>query len=312
MTIFSPDGAYAYVCSSFNPETVVVAVAERRVVATVAQASPFCPDIAATPDGAQVWFTLKDIGAVQVFEARPPFRLLKTLETGPITNHVNVARTAGGTFAYVTVGGLNAVKVFRTDDFAPVATVPVGSLPHGLWPSGDGTRIYVGLENADALAAIDTRTNTVLATIPIGQAPQALVYVPNAVPAGDGRQNLQALGLAGEAAHLALAPPGAATGAPPTSVALFDQGLSQVLQAAVTGLAPKQPYVLALAADPSGNGPLQPLAGFTTNPAGAAIVSAVGPIRQIVRSDAANARRYLVIVAGTAAQPGSVAQIQVK
>ena len=26
------------------------------------QESPFCPNIAATPDGKQVWFTLKDIG----------------------------------------------------------------------------------------------------------------------------------------------------------------------------------------------------------------------------------------------------------
>ncbi|WP_447514062.1 hypothetical protein, partial [Clostridioides difficile] len=75
---------------------------------------------------------------------------------------------------------------------------------HGLWPSGDGTRIYVGLENADALAAIDTLTNTVTATIPIGQAPQALAYVPNAVPQGDGMQNLQPLGVAGQAAHLTL------------------------------------------------------------------------------------------------------------
>jgi hypothetical protein len=31
-----------------------------------------------------------------------------------------------------------------------------------------------------------------------------------------------------------------------TSVSLFDQGLAQVLQAAVTGLEPKQPYVLSL------------------------------------------------------------------
>jgi DNA-binding transcriptional MerR regulator len=52
------------------------------------------------------------------------------------------------------------VKVFRTDDFSQVATIPVGALPHGLWPSGDGTRIYVGLENGDGVTAIDTLTNT--------------------------------------------------------------------------------------------------------------------------------------------------------
>src|ERR1700692_4961660 len=173
MTIFSPDGKYGYVCSSFTPETVVVSVANHQIVARVAQASPFCPNIAATPDGSQVWFTLKDIGKTQVFDGRPPFAVLKTLDTGPITNHVNIVRNANGMFAYVTVGGLNEVKVFRTDDFSQVATIPVGRLPHGIWPSGDGTRVYVGLENEDRIAAIDTLTNKVIATSPIGQAARA-------------------------------------------------------------------------------------------------------------------------------------------
>jgi YVTN family beta-propeller protein len=138
------------------------------------------------------------------------------------------------------------IKVFRTDDFSQVASIPVGNLPHGVWPSGDGSRIYVGLENADGMAAIDTLTNKVIATVPIGQAPQAVTYVPNAVPSGDGTQNLQPLGLAAQSTHLALRSTGAkdtdATHAP-TNVTLFDQGLLQVLQASVTGLQPKQPYV---------------------------------------------------------------------
>src|SRR5690349_18490591 len=204
MQIFSPDGKYGYICSSFNPETVVVSVADHAIVARVKQESPFCPNIAATPDGEQVWFTLKDIGKTQVFNARPPFNPIKTIETGPITNHVNFAHTAKGTFAYVTIGGLNLVKVFRTDDFSQVAAIPVGNLPHGVWPSGDGTRIYVGLENADALAAIDTATNSLVTNVPVGQAPQAIVYVPNAAPNPDDRQNLQALGLAGRVTHLSL------------------------------------------------------------------------------------------------------------
>src|SRR5271167_3934367 len=62
MQIFSPDGKYGYVCSSFNPELDVVSVADHTIVGRVQQASPFCPNLAATPDGKQVWFTLKDIG----------------------------------------------------------------------------------------------------------------------------------------------------------------------------------------------------------------------------------------------------------
>src|SRR5216683_865797 len=247
MQIFSPDGKYGYVCSSFNPETVVITVADHQIVGHVKQDSPFCPNIAATPDGKQVWFTLKDTGRTIVFDAQPPFSVLKSIDTGPITNHVNIVHNAHGTFAYVTVGGLNEVQVFRTDNFSKVATIPVGALPHGLWPSGDGTRIYVGLENGDRLVAIDTLTNQVMATSPIGQGCQAITYVPNAVPNGNGTQGLEALGIAEQVTHLSLVPleHGQATNVTkaPTSVSLNDQGLVQVLQAAVTGLEPNHPYV---------------------------------------------------------------------
>jgi YVTN family beta-propeller protein len=311
MQIFSPDGKYGYVCSSFTPETEVITVADHQIVGHVKQESPFCPNIAATPDGKQVWFTLKDTGRTQVFDARPPFAPIKTIETGPISNHVNFVHNANGTFAYITIGGLDEVKVFRTDDFTQVATIPVGHLPHGIWPSGDGTRVYVGLENADGMTAIDTLTNKVIATSPIGQAPQAIVYVPNAVPDGAGTDNLQPLGVAGQVAHLTLASGAVPKGAKPeTSVSLFDQGLVQILEASVTGLAPKASYVLALAARADGKGKLQPLSAFMTNPAGSAVVNATGPIRQIVQSDAKAARRFLVIAEGTPGQVGKVVQVQ--
>lgn len=313
MQIFSPDGKYGYVCSSFNPETVVITVADHQIVGHVKQDSPFCPNIAATPDGKQVWLTLKDVGRTMVFDAQPPFSVLKSIDTGPITNHVNFVHNANGTFAYVTVGGLNEVKVFRTDDFSQVATIPVGKLPHGIWPSGDGSRVYVGLENADGIAAIDTITNRLIATSPVGQAPQAIAYVPNAVPEGDGTQGLQQLGVAGQAAHLSLGPAGARNETnSPTSVSLFDQGLIQVLQASVTGLEPKQPYILALTHDRGGEGPLEPLAAFMTNAAGSAIVNATGAIRQVVHGEDKLQRRYLVIAEGRADMPGRIVQTQLK
>jgi YVTN family beta-propeller protein len=328
MTIFSPDGKYGYVCSSFTPETVVITVADHRIVGRVPQASPFCPNIAATPDGKQVWFTLKDTGRTQVFDAQPPFALLKTLDTGPITNHVNIVHNANGNFAYVTIGGLNEIKVFRTDNFEQVAIIPVGKLPHGIWPSGDGTRLYVGLENEDKVAVIDTLKNEVIATSPIGQAPQALVYVPDAVPAmsgalnsamtrmmvapeGLGTSNLQPLGVAGQSAELWLVPSGAKNAEKaPTSISLSDQGLVQVLEAAVTGLEPGKPYLLALASEPSGAGVVEPLQGFMTNPAGAAIVNTIGPIRQLVHGEDEIPRRYLVILSGTPDNRGAAVQVQ--
>jgi YVTN family beta-propeller protein len=322
MTIFSPDGRYGYVCSSFTPETVVIDTKTHETVGRVKQVSPFCPNIAATPSGDQVWLTLKDVGKTMVFAAKPPFDVLKVLDTGPITNHVNLVRTPRGEFAYVTIGGLNQVKAFRTTDFEQVVTIPVGNLPHGIWPSGDGTRVYVGIENGDAVTAIDTSTNQVIATIPNGQAAQALVYVPEAaladcpatagcMPIADasGTASLQPLGLAGAAVHLALAAPGSSNA---TSVSLFDQGLTQVLQAAVVGLEPGKPYFLVLASNADGSGQIEPLARFNTNPAGAQIVNAVGPIRQIVdpAAQSANERRYLAVMTVENGRPGRPVQLQ--
>ena len=308
MTIFSPDGKYGYVVSSFVPEMVVIDTKSHKTVATVKQASPFSPDLAATPDGKQVWLTLKDIGKTQVINAQPPFETLATIDTGPITNHVNIARTSKGQFAYVTVGGLNAVKVYATDKFELVATIPTGEMPHGLWPSGDGTRMYVGLENSNALAAIDTATNKVVSTIPTGQSPQGMVYIPNAVPTGAGTGNLIPLGMAGDAVHLTMSAPGAATVS--TTVVVNNQGLVDILQAGVTGLEPKQPYFLALSNNADGSGPLDPIAKFMGNPAGAAIVGAIGPLRKVVQGTTGNPKRYLVIAPNVDEKPGAPIQVQ--
>ena len=311
MVIFSPDGRYGFVCSSFSPETVAIGTADHEIAGHLTQESPFCPDIAASPDGQQVWLTLKDVGRVMAFEAKPPFRHLKTLSPGPLTNHVNFARTKDGQLAYVTVGGLNQIHVYRTSDFERVARISTGDLPHGLWPSGDGTRMYLALENADAIAAIDTATQKVIATIPGGHAGQALVYVPEAVPSATSAQNLKPLSSVAAATHLHLTP--VQGHGPGTTVALFDQGLTQVVQAAAAGLEPKKPYVLLLSDRPDGGGGREPIARFTANPAGAAVVNAVGPIRQLVQPDAAQSwpRRYLAIASvGADGTVGASVQVQ--
>ena len=85
---------------------------------------------------------------------------------------------------------------------------------------------------------------------------------------------------------------------------------SSFTSTAKTGLRPKQLYILALSDDPKGIGSLEALAGFMTNPAGAAIVNTIGPIRQVVQSDLKGPKRYLVIATGTPAQPGELVQIQ--
>src|SRR5271166_2814525 len=82
MTIFSPDGKYGYVCSSFTPETEVITVADHKIVGRVPQASPFCPNIAATPDSKQVWFTLKQYSNTVSVTDPVDNKLLGTIRLG--------------------------------------------------------------------------------------------------------------------------------------------------------------------------------------------------------------------------------------
>jgi DNA-binding beta-propeller fold protein YncE len=152
--------------------------------------------------------------------------MAQVLETGPITNHVNFVNNRNGKFAYVTIGGANQVKAFRRGPNPElVATIPVGSLPHGIWPSGDGSRVYVALENGSMADAIDTVSNKVIAGIPIGQTTQALVYVPNAVPNGSGAENLSPLGEAANTARLHLQAGGSTLPDAQASVAVNSLGL---------------------------------------------------------------------------------------
>jgi YVTN family beta-propeller protein len=284
MTMFGPDGRYAFVCSSFTPELTVIDTASHQIIKRVPQTSPFCPNIAVSPENDEVWITLKDVGKVQVFSAKPPFEQTALLDTGPITNHMNFANNRNGKFAYVTIGGTNEVKAYRRGAKPElVATIPVGDLPHGIWPSGDGTRVYIALENGEHAVAIDTLSNKVIANIPIGQTTQALVYVPGAVPNGDGMANLTPLGVAGQTLHIEMLPASGASSTGRATVAVNSLGVIDLLEIAVAGLQPGQEYELFLVdslTKPDAN--RVGLAKFRTWPNGAGIAQAIGPLRTVV------------------------------
>jgi YVTN family beta-propeller protein len=279
MVMFRPDGKYAFVPSSFTPEMDVIDTATYTVVARVPQTSPFSPNLAVDQD--EVWFTLKDSGKTQVVTAKPPFHTLTVLNTGPISNHVTFVTNSAGRFAYISVGGKDEVLAYRRDQGsspALVATIKTGDLPHGVWGSGDGRRVYVGLENGDAVQAIDTLTNQVIATIQVGQLPQALVYVPNATVSDKGTANLKPLGLAPEALHLELVPPSGTNSSAHASVSINSLGPIDNVQIAATGLEPGGTYRLVLV----GGSQSQDLVVFRAGIGGTAIQQSFGPLKRAV------------------------------
>src|SRR5262249_49361708 len=156
------------------------------------------------------------------------------------------------------------------------------------------------LDNGDTAAAIDTLPNKVITNIPIGQTTQALVYVPNAVPNGAGTNNLVPLGEAGNTARLHLQAGGTALPHAQASVAVNSLGLLDLIQIAAAGLAPKSQYQVYLAeSDQAPFGTLEPLAGLKTNPDGAGIVQAIGPLKALAGGGGAAAgvpvRRFLIV-----------------
>lgn len=289
MVLFRPDGRYAFVPSSFTPELVVIDTAGYKVVARIKQASPFSPNLAVSPDGKEVWFTLKDTGKTQLMSADPRFKIMATLDTGPVTNHVALVDNAKGSFAYVAVGGLNEVKVFRRNGAEPklLTTISVGQMPHGIWPSGDGSRVDIGLENGDQVQAIDTETNKVIATIPVGQAPEALCLRAECCADGKWQGRTEATtGSDLSAGHLSRARDKVRSSAKGT-VVIRTIGLIEHLQLTLTELKPDQEYDLILAeraAPPYGN--TQTLTTVKTDSKGKASGQALGPIRKVVANPA--------------------------
>ena len=177
MTIFSNDGRRAFVCSRSGLE--IVDVRKRKVVASVPYAATACSSIAASPDGRQIWVTSEE--AATAISAKPPFHVVKAVPTGHGTQALNFVSSDAGQFAYVTVGGRqSAVKVIDTQSFETVATIPLKVTPSGIWPSGDGSRIYVGSSSDDAVVVIDAANMRVTETLEVGSRTDAVAFVPYA------------------------------------------------------------------------------------------------------------------------------------
>ena len=281
MVRFRRDGKLAFVVSSFTPELDVVDVVKHEVIQRIPVVSPFSPNLDVCADG-QVWMTHKDVGKVTVIApGESGYHVTSVTDTGPITNHVACVDNGVGKLVFVTVGGANAVKVF-TRDATPqlVATIPTGSLPHGIWASDDGTRIYVGLENSDQVGVIDAVARRELTRIPIGQAPQALVFISNAVPEGAGTQSLRPLQSRPIVVEMSAQGGGNARGL----ASIRSLGIVDGLEVNFVGLAAKTAYGLYVAtntAPPYAD--LRHITDVLTNPRGGGQGQAVGPLKELVR-----------------------------
>lgn len=271
MVQFLPDGKLAFVVSSFTPDLVVIDVSSHRIIKHIAVASPFSPFLQFTPDFKELWMTHKDVGKVTRIDTKT-FEVKQVIDTGLITNHLGFAHTARGVLAYVSVGGENVVKVYSTGPKAElVDTIPTGALPHGMWPSDDGSRMYVGLENGDAVDVVDTATDKVIKRVPVGQAPQALLYVSHAVVGKQGGMHL-APRVNTDSINVALRPTGKQGSG---FVVVRRLGLFDAIESFLFKLKPETVYNVWVSGQPA------PVGAFKTNSNGMANGTAIGPLREV-------------------------------
>jgi YVTN family beta-propeller protein len=175
-------------------------VEDRSVVANITGLGDvFSSDMMLSADGKSLWVAHKLAGKVSIVDVENR-KVIGILTTGAETNHPNFAVINGTTYAFLTVAATNETKVWRQPDpdQMPVFVTSIKSTgiePHGLWPSADNSRMYIVNEHSDTVDVVDLSSLKVINTIKIGQESQALIYVSNAVPTGDGMQNLGRQGL---------------------------------------------------------------------------------------------------------------------
>ena len=196
--LFSPDGRLAYVNHLRSASIDVISVASRKVVRRIGGlADVFSSDMALSPDGKQLWAAHKKVGKVSVVDL--VHGTVSALTTGADTNHPAFVTGVHTSDVWLTVGGENVTKVYRTRPGTGIRLVntikSTGVEPHGIWPSPDNSTVYVVNEKSDSVDIMSTRTGTVTDTLRVGQEGQALVYVAGAVRSGSGTQHLGRQGL---------------------------------------------------------------------------------------------------------------------
>jgi YVTN family beta-propeller protein len=77
-------------------------------------------------------------------------------------------------YTYVANTGSNTVSVIDGKTDRVVATIPVGSQPHGIIVSNTLGKVYVTNSGSNSVSVIDGKTNEVVASIPVGSNPEGL------------------------------------------------------------------------------------------------------------------------------------------
>ncbi len=185
-----PAGTRVYVGNQNSQNVSVIDTSTNTVIATV-PIGGVATGLAVHPDGSRVFVVRPAASSNTIFVIDTATNTtVGSFSSGTATNNdtqvlsVNIA----GTRIYAANQNSSTVTVLDSTSGALLATIPVGTSPHGISFEPSGARAFVASSGANNVSVIDTGTNTVITAIPVGTAPFssgifiARVYGPLVAP----------------------------------------------------------------------------------------------------------------------------------
>jgi serine/threonine-protein kinase len=220
---FSPKGDVAYV-TIYNADYTYNAVSFLNTVTNTVEHTvpvghrPFAPTT--SPDGKLLYVPLHNEGRVQVLDTTSAKEVASyAVAKNPHWMVVN----RDGSRGYTANHESNLVSVLDlTNGGAVLTTIPVGTSPHSITLSPDGSQIAVVCYDSNDLWFIDPATNSVVKTVPVGLKPQDVVYAPDGKHAYTANVDAGTISVVDTATFAVTAT--IATGTSPTSITLLPDG----------------------------------------------------------------------------------------
>jgi serine/threonine-protein kinase len=222
---FSPKGDVAYV-TIYNADFTYNAVSFLNTTTNTVEHTvpvghrPFAPTT--SPDGKLLYVPLHNEGRVQVLDTTSA-KEVASYQVQP--NPHWIAVNHDGSRGYTANHESNLVSVLDlAHGGAVLATIPVGTSPHSITMSPDGSQIAVVCYDSNDLWFIDPATNAVLKTVQVGLKPQDVVYAPDGKHLYTANVNAGTISVVDTTTFAVTAT--IATGKSPTSITLLPDGRS--------------------------------------------------------------------------------------
>lgn len=168
----SPDGRYVYVAAN---RVVVIDTASNEVIERIAtEEPPFYLEF--TPDG-RLLYALGIGSSIAVID-RSKNKVVDTVRMPARSVMGHSAFRPDGEELYVTNDVEDLVFVIDVASNKTVASISVGTGPHGIAISADGRYAFVANRGGTTFSVIDTESRTVVATREVGRRPEHVSGAP--------------------------------------------------------------------------------------------------------------------------------------